>query len=60
MLKVINQLVYNRMPDILQLHITSLIGIINLKWRNGRHVLNEQGKKEGFVGNLLENISSKN
>lgn len=46
MLKVINQLVYNRMPDILQLHITSLIGIINLKWRNGRHVLNEQGKKK--------------
>lgn len=45
MLKVISQSVYNVTPDKLQLHITSLIEIINLEWRNGRHFLNGQKKR---------------
>lgn len=43
--KVINPSVYNRTADRWQLHITSLIEIINLEWRNGRHFLNGQKKR---------------
>lgn len=46
MWQVINQSVYNRRSDKLPFHITSLIGIINLKWRNGRYFLNEQKKRK--------------
>ena len=46
MLKVIDQLVYNIIPDKLQLHITSVMGIINLEWRNSRYFLNEQNIKK--------------
>lgn len=45
MLKAIIQLVYNIMPERLQLHITLLIEIINVEWRNGRFFLNGQKKR---------------
>lgn len=59
MLKVINQSVYNIIPDRLQLHITSLIGIINLEWRKGRYFLNGQEKRSFHWQFLFPNISSK-